>query len=69
MMTMMTMMIMMIMTMMTMSMLLITPLMLDQKSLDAMYQYESDKTAQAEKLKVKMLICKSQNMQKSLTES
>ena len=60
---------MMIMTMMTMSMLLITPPMLDQKSLDAMYQYEWDKTAQAEKLKVKMLICKSQNMQKSLTES
>ena len=60
---------MMIMTMMTMSMLLITPPMLDQKSLAAMDQYEWDKTAQAEKLKVKMLICKSQNMQKSLTES
>ena len=60
---------MMMVKMMTISMLLITPLMLDQKSLDAMDQYESDKTAQVQKLKVKMLICTSQNMHKSLTES
>ena len=36
---------------------------------NARYQYEWDKAAQEQKLKMKMLICKSQNMQKSLTES
>ena len=59
---------MMMMAMMTLT-LTTARLILGQKSLDAMYQYESDKTAQVQKLKVKMLICKSQNMQKSLTES